>query len=51
LDEDSSGASAGYSKIEKVVLAVYSAESINPEVLEKLCPEADYFERNAERTR
>jgi hypothetical protein len=38
-------------KIEKLVLALRSTESTNPDVLEKLCTEADYFERNAERMR
>ena len=38
-------------KIEKLVEALRSIESANPEVLEKLRTEADYFERNAERMR
>jgi hypothetical protein len=38
-------------KIEKLVLALRSTESTNPEVLEKLRTEAAYFERNAERMR
>ena len=38
-------------KIEKLVLSLRSTESTNPEVLEKLRTEADYFERNAERMR
>jgi len=38
-------------KIEKLVLALRSIESTNPDVLEKLRTEADYFERNAERMR
>lgn len=38
-------------KIEKLVLALRSTESTNPDVLEKLRTEADYFERNAERMR
>jgi hypothetical protein len=38
-------------KIEKLVAALRSTESTNPDVLEKLRIEADYFERNAERMR
>jgi len=38
-------------KIEKLVLAIRSIESVNPEVKEKIRTEADYFERNAERMR
>lgn len=38
-------------KIEKLVLAVRSIPTSNPEVAEKLRTEADYFERNAERMR
>lgn len=38
-------------KIEKLVLSLRSIESTNPEVLEKIRIEADYFERNAERMR
>ena len=38
-------------KIEKLVLALRSTESTNPDVLEKLRTEADYFERNADRMR
>ena len=38
-------------KIEKLVLALRATESTNPDVLEKLRTEADYFERNAERMR
>jgi hypothetical protein len=38
-------------KIEKLVLSLRSTESTNPEGLEKLRTEADYFERNAERMR
>jgi hypothetical protein len=38
-------------KIEKLARAVRSTVSNNAEVLEKLCTEADYFERNAERMR
>jgi hypothetical protein len=38
-------------KIEKLVLALRSTASTNPDVLEKLRTEADYFERNAERMR
>jgi hypothetical protein len=38
-------------KIEKLVGALRSIDSINPEVVEKLRTEADYFERNAERMR
>jgi hypothetical protein len=36
-------------KIDKLVLSLRSIESTNPEVLEKLRTEADYFERNADR--
>ena len=38
-------------KIEKLVAALHSMESDNPEVAEKIRTEADYFERNAERMR
>ena len=38
-------------KIEKLVEALRSIPSSNPEVMEKLRTEADYFERNAERMR
>ena len=38
-------------KIEKLVLALRSIVSTNPEVTEKIRIEADYFERNAERMR
>jgi hypothetical protein len=38
-------------KIEKLVLALRSTVSTNPEVIEKLRIEADYFEKNAERMR
>src|SRR5260370_14698445 len=38
-------------KIEKLVGALRSMESDNPEVAEKIRTEADYFERNAERMR
>ena len=38
-------------KIEKLVAALRSIESDNPEVAEKIRIEADYFERNAERMR
>jgi hypothetical protein len=38
-------------KIEKLVLALRSIETANPEVAEKIRTEADYFERNAERMR
>jgi len=38
-------------KIEKLVVALRSLASRNPEVAEKLRTEADYFERNAERMR
>jgi hypothetical protein len=38
-------------KIEKLVGALRSIESDNPEVTEKIRTEADYFERNAERMR
>jgi hypothetical protein len=38
-------------KIEKLVAALRSIQSTNPEVREKLRTEADYFERNAERMR
>ena len=38
-------------KIEKLVVALRSTESANPDVSEKLRTEADYFERNAERMR
>lgn len=37
--------------IEKLVLALRSIQSANPDVLEKIRTEADYFERNAERMR
>jgi hypothetical protein len=36
-------------KIDKLVLSLRSIESTNPEVLEKIRTEADYFERHAER--
>jgi hypothetical protein len=38
-------------KIEKLVLSERATQSTNPEVLEKIRIEADYFERNAERMR
>lgn len=38
-------------KIEKLVGALRSIESDNPEVMEKIRTEADYFERNAQRMR
>jgi hypothetical protein len=38
-------------KIEKLVLALRSIDSTNPEVAEKLRLEADYFQTNAERMR
>jgi hypothetical protein len=38
-------------KIEKLLCALRSIDSTNPEVVEKLRTEADYFERNAERMR
>jgi hypothetical protein len=38
-------------KIEKLVASLRSIESRNPDVLEKIRIEADYFERNAERMR
>ena len=38
-------------KIEKLVVALRSIDSSNPEVVEKIRTEADYFERNAERMR
>jgi hypothetical protein len=38
-------------KIEKLVVAIRSIQSSNPEVADKLRTEADYFERNAERMR
>ena len=38
-------------KIEKLVAAIHSIQSFNPELAEKIRTEADYFERNAERMR
>src|SRR5438094_77634 len=38
-------------KIEKLVGALRSIVATNPEVVEKIRTEADYFERNAERMR
>jgi len=38
-------------KIEKLVIAIRCIDSANPEVVEKIRLEADYFERNAERMR
>jgi hypothetical protein len=38
-------------KIDKLVLALRSIVTTNPEVVEKIRTEADYFERNAERMR
>ena len=38
-------------KIEKLVLTLRSIDSTNPEVVEKLRIETNYFERNAERMR
>ena len=38
-------------KIEKLVLAIRSIHSTNPEVADKIRTEADYFETNAERMR
>jgi hypothetical protein len=38
-------------KIEKLILTLRAIESTNPEVIEKLRTETNYFERNAERMR
>jgi len=38
-------------KIDKLVAALHSIHSTNPEVIEKIRTEADYFERNADRMR
>ena len=38
-------------KIEKLVLALRSIDSYDPDVIEKIRIEADYFEKNAERMR
>jgi hypothetical protein len=38
-------------KIERLVDALRSIKSASPEVTEKICVEADYFQRNAERMR
>ena len=38
-------------KIEKLVTAIRSIDSVNPEVVEKIRLEADYFDRNTERMR
>jgi len=38
-------------KIEKLVFSLRSTESANPEVVDKIRTEADYFESNAERMR
>ena len=38
-------------KLEKLDLALRSLGSTNPEVVDKIRTEADYFERNAERMR
>ena len=38
-------------KIEKLVLSLRSMDSANPEVIEKIRIEADYFEKNVERMR
>ena len=38
-------------KIEKLVLSLRSIDSTNPEVVDKIRTEADYFESNAERMR
>lgn len=38
-------------KIEKLVVSLRSIRSTNPEVIEKIRTEADYFERNSERMR
>jgi hypothetical protein len=38
-------------KIQRLVASIRSIESANPEVIEKIRTEADYFERNAERMR
>jgi hypothetical protein len=38
-------------KIEKLVLALRATDSNNPEIAEKICIEADYFEKNTERMR
>ena len=38
-------------RIEKLVLSLRATESTNPEVLDKIRTEADYFERNADRMR
>jgi hypothetical protein len=51
LDEGSPEASAGQGKIEKLVGALRSIHTTNAQVAEKICTEADYFERNVERMR
>src|SRR6266404_960762 len=38
-------------KIEKLVGVLRSIDTANPQMAEKICTEADYFERNAERMR
>jgi len=38
-------------KIEELVAALRALDHSNPKVLEKICEEADYFEKNAERMR
>jgi len=38
-------------KIEELVAALRALDHSNPKVLEKVCEEADYFEKNAERMR
>ena len=38
-------------KIEKLVGVLRSIDTVNPEMTEKICTEAEYFERNAERMR
>ncbi len=38
-------------KIEKLVAALHSIQPTNPEVVEKIRTEADYFERNSKRMR
>jgi hypothetical protein len=38
-------------KIKKLVLSLRSLQSANPEVMDKIRIEADYFETNAERMR
>jgi hypothetical protein len=51
LDEGPPEAPAGQGKNRKMVGVLRSIDTANPQMAEKICTEADYFETNAERMR